>query len=169
MVLRSSADPGRQSCSSGQADYCCSGRWCCPPQDRTNHPCSTSNYTNSGRRNQAADRHGRATQFESGKYHPSTGREDRRLGRQRHPLPDVRIDRSRVRRRGQNAQRRRGAVHRRRKNRSANGGQRRAIYLAPLHPCSRRGLGSAHRDGAGRRERIISHSEFDPRPEARRL
>src|SRR5271166_6876665 len=31
MVLRLSAEPGRQSCSSGQPDYCCSARWRFPP------------------------------------------------------------------------------------------------------------------------------------------
>src|SRR5712664_1212155 len=69
---------------------------------------------------------------------------------------------------GQNAQRRRGAVHRRRKDRGANGGQRRAIDFPPLLPCFRCGPGSACRDGTCRRERIISHSCTDPRPEARR-
>ncbi len=66
-------------------------------------------------------------------------------------------------------ERRRGAVHRRRKDRRANGGQRRAIYLPPLLPRFRCGVGSACRNGSCRRARIISHSESDPRPEARRL
>ena len=38
------------------------------------------------------------------------------------------------------------------------------FFLAP-----RCGLGSACRDGACRREGIVSHTESDPRPEARRL
>jgi hypothetical protein len=48
-------------------------------------------------------------------------------------------------------------------------GQRRTLGVPPLLPCSRCGLGSACRDGTRRRERIVSHSESDPRPEARRL
>jgi hypothetical protein len=99
-------------------------------------------------------------------HHSSAGREEQRLGGRRHPLPDARIDRGRARWRGQNSQRRRGAVHRRRKDRGANGGQRRALGFPPLLPCSRCGLGSACRDGACRRERIVSHSESDPRPGA---
>src|SRR5229473_8335533 len=65
----------------------------------------------------------------------------------------------RARWRDQNAQRRRGTVHRQRKDGGANGGRRRAIDFPPLLPCLRVGLGSACRDGACRRERIISHSE----------
>ena len=91
-------------------------------RDRTNHSCSIANYTNSDRRNQTTDRYRRAAAFQSGEHHSSAGREEQRLGGQRHPLPDVRIDRGRARWRGQNAQRRRGAVHRRRKDRGANGG-----------------------------------------------
>src|ERR1700733_2145249 len=101
------------------------------PRDRTNDPCCTGNYPNSGRRNQTADRHGRAAAFQSGEHHSSAGREERRLGGQRHPLPDVRIDRGRARWRDQNAQRRRWAVYRRRKDRGANGGQQRAINFPP--------------------------------------
>jgi len=50
----------------------------------------------------------------------------------RHPLPDVRIDRGLARWRGQNAQRWRGAIHRRRKDGGVNGGQQRAINFPPL-------------------------------------
>jgi hypothetical protein len=50
-----------------------------------------------------------------------------------------------------------------------HGGQRRAIDFPPLLPCSGYGLGSACRDGTCYGERIISHGESDPRPEARRL
>src|SRR6266851_7353987 len=56
-----------------------------------------------------------------------------------------------------------GAVHRRRKDCGANGGERTAIDFSPLLPCLRCGPGSACRDGTCRRERIISHSESDPR------
>src|SRR3954453_4808123 len=34
MLLRLSAEPRRQSCSSGQPDYCCSARWRFPPPER---------------------------------------------------------------------------------------------------------------------------------------
>src|ERR1700704_6202859 len=128
---------------------------------RTDHRRSTDNYTNSDRRNQTSDRYRRTASFQSGEHHSSAERKEQRLGGQRHPLPDVRIDRGRARWRGQNAQRRRGTVHRRRKNCSANGGSRRAIDFPPLLPCSRRGLGSACRDGTCRPERIISHCESD--------
>lgn len=86
-----------------------------------------------------------------------------------YPLPDVRIDRGLARWRGQDAQRRRGAVHHRRKDGGANGGQRRAVNFSPLLSCPRCGLGSACRDGTCRRERAISHCDSNPRPEARRL
>src|SRR5450759_833540 len=36
MVFRLSAEPGRQSCSSGQQDYCCSARSRFPRPGRTN-------------------------------------------------------------------------------------------------------------------------------------
>jgi hypothetical protein len=45
-------------------------------RDRTNHPCSAGNYTNSGRRNQTADRHGRTAPFQSRECHSSAGREE---------------------------------------------------------------------------------------------
>ena len=121
-----------------------------------NHPCCTGNYTNSGRRNQTADRHRRTAPFQSGERHSSAGREERRLRGQRHPLPDVGIDRGRARWRSQNAQQRRGVVRRRRKDRGADGGQRRAIDFPPLLPCPGSGLGSACRDGTCRCERAIS-------------
>jgi len=35
------------------------------PRDRTNHPRSTGNYANCGRRDQTADRHRRAAPFQS--------------------------------------------------------------------------------------------------------
>src|SRR5260370_9604068 len=66
-------------------------------RDRTIHPGSAGNYTNSDRRNQTADRHGRAALFQSGEHHSSARQEEQRLGGQRHPLPDVRIDRGRAR------------------------------------------------------------------------
>src|ERR1700737_2542793 len=84
-------------------------------RDRTNNPRSAGNYTNSGRRNQTADRDGRAAE-----HHTSAGREERRLDGQRHPLPDVRIERGRTRGRDKNAQRRGGAVTRRGKTRGAS-------------------------------------------------
>ena len=56
-------------------------------------PRSTGNYANGGRRNQTANRHRRAPPFQSAEHHSSAGREERRLGSQRHPLPGVRIDR----------------------------------------------------------------------------
>jgi hypothetical protein len=79
------------------------------------------------------------------------------------------IDRGLARWRGQNAQRWTGAVHRRRKDRGANGGRRSAVNFSPLLPCPGCGLGAACRDGTRRRARIISHCDSDPRPEARRL
>jgi mannose-6-phosphate isomerase-like protein (cupin superfamily) len=65
-------------------------------RSRANHPRFTGNYTNIGRRNQTADRHGRAAPFQSGEHRSSAGREERRLAGQRHPLPDVGIERGLV-------------------------------------------------------------------------
>src|SRR5664279_2940914 len=38
MVLRLSAEPGRQSCSSRQPDYCCLARWRFPPLGQRKPP-----------------------------------------------------------------------------------------------------------------------------------
>src|SRR6202790_604790 len=48
------------------------------PTRQTRTSRSTGNYTNSGRRNQTADRHGRAAPFQGGEHHSSAGREERR-------------------------------------------------------------------------------------------
>ncbi len=107
--------------------------------------------------------------FQSCERHSPDVREERRLGGQRHPLPDVRIDRGLARWRGQNAQRWRGAIHRQRKDGGVSGGQQRAINFPPLLPCPRCGLGSVCRNGTCRRQRAISHRGSNPRPEAGRL
>ena len=116
-----------------------------------NHGRSAGNYPNSDRRNQTVDCDGRATLFQSRECHSPVGREEQRLCGQQHRLPDFRIDRGLARWRDQNAQRRRGAVRRRREDVCAEGGQWRAIELPPLLPCPRCGLGSARRGGTCRR------------------
>jgi hypothetical protein len=150
-MLRLSREPGRQSCSSGQPDYCCSAL-ALPAAGAAQTTPAPPVITR--------------TLVAATKLPTVT---DVPLHCQRHPLPDVGIERGLARWRGQNAQRRRGAVHRRRKDRDANGGQRTAIDFPPLLPCSCYGLGSACGDGTCRRQRVISHSESDPRPETRRL
>ena len=91
MVLRLSAEPGGIHAVEDNRTMVARRAGASRRQGRANHPCSTGNYPNSGRRDQTADRHGRAAPFQGGERHSSAGREERRLGGQRHPLPDVRI------------------------------------------------------------------------------
>jgi hypothetical protein len=107
------------------------------PRGSTNDARPVGNYPNSGRCNQTVDCDGRAAPFQSRQCQPAARREEQRVSGRRRPLPDVRIDRGVARWRDQNAQRRRGAIYRQRKDSGTNSGHRGAVDFPPLLSVSR--------------------------------
>jgi hypothetical protein len=110
------------------------GAMALPVPGAAHRPCQPRRrlLPDSGRCYQAAqpDRH--ATLFQSRECHSAARREEQRVSSRRYPLPNVGIDRGVARWRDQNAQCRRGAIHRQRKDSCANSGHRGAVDFTPL-------------------------------------